>query len=444
VAVARKRDDESERSKRGYVAFFDTDGNYLTCSIVGHLPDMLTFTPDKRRLLVANEGEPNDDYTFDPEGSISVLWVRSLMWQLQYREYYQKFRWFRFYAPYARTAGFRRFNRRKAELVESGVRIFGPEASVAQDLEPEFIAISDDSRTAYVTLQENNAIAVVDIRRSRVTSIEPLGLKDFTKTGFDASNRDNSINIQPWPVSGMYQPDALALFETNGKRYLITSNEGDARDYDTFSEEVRLADLTLDPEIFPNSEMLLDNAALGRLRVTNQNGDLDGDGDLDQIFAYGARSFSIWEAQPGRRGGITQVYDSGSDLENITASLIPGEFNSTNDENNSADSRSDDKGPEPEGVEIGVINGRTYAFIGLERVGGVMVYDVTDPEAPLFLQYVITRDFTGDAEEGTAGDLGPEGLEFISAEDSPNGKALLLVANEVSGSISVLEIEPGE
>ncbi|YCM42375.1 choice-of-anchor I family protein [Verrucomicrobiaceae bacterium 227] len=441
VAIARNRDNEINRPLNGYVAYFDVDGTYLTCSMVGYGPDMVTFTPDQNSILVANEGEPSSDYLYDPEGSVSVLPLSLLKWQLRYQHSHRPWwlprRQFIF-PPLARTASFHKFNRREHQLVASGVRIYGPGANVAQDLEPEFIAVSDDSRTAYVTLQENNAIAVVDIRSAKVRSIEPLGLKDFTLSGFDASNKDDSINIQPWPVLGMYQPDALAQFESGGKRYLVTSNEGDARDYDGFSEEVRLADLSLDPEAFPDAELLLTSGALGRLRVTDQNGDLDGDGDLDQIFAYGARSFSVWEVQGGH---LQQVYDSGADLENITASLVPAEFNSSNDENDSFDSRSDDKGPEPEGVTVGEVNGRTYAFIGLERIGGVMVYDITHPEAPFYVQYLVTRDFFGDAEEGTAGDLGPEGLEFIPADESPNGRPLLLVANEVSGSLTIIEIE---
>lgn len=441
VAIARKVDNDISRPKRGYVAFFDIDGNYLTHSLVGFGPDMLTFTPDGRNIVVANEGEPSDDYRYDPEGTVSILPVAWLKWQLRYRSSYRPWwapRWRYIFPPRPRTASFHKFNRFERQLVNRGVRIFGPGASVGQDVEPEFVSITPDSRTAYVTLQENNAIAVVDIRRASVRSIKPLGLKDFTESGFDASNKDNWINIQPWPVFGMYQPDALSQYNVGGKTYLVTSNEGDARDYDGFTEEFRLADLTLDPDAFPDAELLQTEGALGRLRVTDQNGDFDGDGDLDQIFAYGARSFSIWELRSRR---LHQVYDSGADLENITASLVPAEFNSNNDENGSFDSRSDDKGPEPEGIAIGEIDGRSYAFIGLERIGGIMVYDITDPTSPFYVQYLVTRDFFGDAEEGTAGDLGPEGIEFIPAAESPNGRPLLLVANEVSGSLTVIEIE---
>lgn len=441
VAVARSRDNDISRPLNGYVAYFDIDGNYLARSVVGYGPDMVTFTPDGRKLVIANEGEPSSDYRFDPEGSVSIIPLAALKWQLKYRD--SRRPWWaprtRFiFPPVARTASFHRFNRKEGQLVRSGVRIFGPGANVAQDVEPEFISVSPDSKTAYVTLQENNAIAVVDLEKAYVRAIEPLGWKDFTGSGFDASNKDDYINIQPWPVFGMYQPDSLTQFESGGRRFLLTSNEGDARDYDGFSEEARLADLTLDPDAFPDADFLLTPGALGRLVVTTQNGDHDGDGDLDQIFAFGGRSFSIWEMQ----GNLLELtYDSGADLENITASLVPAEFNSTNDENGTFDNRSDDKGPEPEGITVGEIEGRTYAFIGLERIGGIMVYDVTDPTTPFYVQYLVTRDFLGDAEEGTAGDLGPEGLEFIPADQSPNGRPLLLVANEVSGSLTVIEIE---
>lgn len=439
VAIARENTNTGDPVP-GLVSFFNVDGDLLISAGVGFLPDMVTFTPDTLSLLVANEGEPNDDYTFDPEGSISIIDIRLILVTQRLQQLLNAFGFnfqLPYFAPQTRTADFRQFNLRKKQLLKSGVRIFGPGATVAQDLEPEFIVVSPDSKTAYVTLQENNAIAVVNLINARVTNIEPLGLKDFTESGLDPSNRDDSINIQPWPVLGMYQPDALALYQQGKRRYLVTSNEGDARDYDGFSEEVRLSDLELDPGVFPDFEMLLEDSALGRLRVTNQNGDLDGDGDLDEIHAYGGRSFSIWEVK-GRK--LKLVFDSGSDFENFTASLIPAEFNSTNDENDSFDSRSDDKGPEPEGIELARIGGRDYAFIGLERVGGIMLFDITDPKSPVYLQYAITRDFFGDAEEGTAGDLGPEGLTFIPASDSPNGRNLLLVANEISGSVTVLAV----
>ncbi len=334
------------------------------------------------------------------------------------------------------TVGFNKFNSQVDELRAAGVRIFGPNATVAQDLEPEYIAVSPDSSTAWVSLQENNAYAELDIASGEFVSITPFGFKDHSiaGNGLDASNRDNEINIATWPVKGMYQPDAIATYSAGGKLFLVTANEGDSRDYDGFSEEVRVKDLVLDPTAFPDAATLQLNENLGRLKTTTSLGDTDGDGDFDEIFSYGARSFSIRTAD----GAL--VFDSGDDIAQITASALPDDFNSTNDENDSFDARSDDKGAEPEGVVLGKIRGRTYAFIGLERVGGIMVYDVTDPAAPVFQTYVNNRDFAGDAEAGTAGDLAPEGLVFISAADSPTRQPLLVVANEVSGTTTIFAI----
>lgn len=260
------------------------------------------------------------------------------------------------------------------------------------------------------------------------------GLITVDENGLDASDSDGAINITNWPVLGMYQPDALASYEVKGETFIITANEGDGRDYDGFSEEAEVKDLVLDPTAFPNAAELQADETLGSLTVTTANGDTDGDGDFDKLYAFGGRSFSIWDTQ----GNL--VYDSGDDFEQITAALLPENFNSDNTENNSFDSRSDNKGPEPEGVAIGAIDDHIYAFIGLERIGGVMVYDVTNPESPTFIEYVNNRNFEGDALAGTAGDLGPEGLTFIAAEDSPNGKPLLAVANEVSGTTTLFEI----
>jgi hypothetical protein len=251
----------------------------------------------------------------------------------------------------------------------------------------------------------------------------------------DASNDDDGINFRRWPVKGMYQPDAIAVYEHGGNPYFVTANEGDARDYDAFSEVERVADLLLDPAVFPNAAELQEDENLGRLNSTTATGDANNDGMHEEIYSYGARSFSI---RSGHDGDL--VWDSRSQLERITAFLLPNDFNSNNDENDSFDNRSDDKGPEPEGLTLGVIAGRTYAFVGLERIGGVMVYDVTNPRFPFFVDYLNNRDFAGDPETGTAGDLGPEGLVFIPASDSPNNRPLLVVTNEVSGSTTIYEV----
>lgn len=418
VAVAVENDD---KQLPGKVVFFNRNGNYLNEVTVGALPDMLVFTWNGRYLLVANEGEPNDDYTVDPEGSVSIINMRRGVYNLSQRD--------------VKTADFHRFNNGR---LDPGVRIFGPNANVSQDLEPEYITVDYFSRKAYVSLQDNNAIAEIDIRRGRVKNIRALGTKDHSQlsNGLDASNRDDEINIQNWPVKGMYQPDAIAYYRAYGKDLIITANEGDSRDYDGFVDEERIKDLTLDPHAFPTADDLQEDENLGRLKVTIADGDTDGDGDYDELYSYGSRSFSIWDNR-GR-----QLFDSGEDFEQIIAAAYPDDFNSTNDENDSFDNRSDDKGPEPEGVAVGYVSGKQYAFIGMERMGGIMVYDVSNPYNPEFVQYINNRDFSGDAEAGTAGDLAPEGILFIPKWLSPNFKPLLVVANEVSGTTTIYEINP--
>jgi len=254
--------------------------------------------------------------------------------------------------------------------------------------------------------------------------------------GLDASDRDERIDIQQWPVFGMYQPDAIALFKSGRNHYLITANEGDARDWPGFSEEARIGSLTLDPAAFPDATTLKKNANLGRLNVTKTLGDVDGDGDYDALYTLGGRSFAIW----GLDGSL--VFDSGSDFERIIAARNPEYFNASNDDR-SFDSRSDNKGPEPEAVTIGNIGKRTYAFIGLERMGGIMIYDVTNATSPVFVNYVNNRDFSVDpATAAAARDLGPEGVIFIDAKDSPTRAPLLAVANEISGTVTLYEVTP--
>lgn len=417
VAVAIQADPATDPGK---VVFYDVDGNYINDVTVGALPDALTYTERGRYLVVANEGEPNDDYTIDPEGTVSIIDMRRNPARLTQSD--------------VRTADFSAFNN---AVLDPSIRIFGPGATVAQDLEPEYITTSRNQRFAYVTLQENNAVAVVDLRRGEVVALLGLGFKDHMMSdyGLDASDRDGAINIANWPVLGMFQPDAIDSYRTRGGEFLVTANEGDARDYDGFAEEERVEDLMLDPTAFPNAADLQLEENLGRLTVTAVNGDSNGDGYYEELYAYGTRSFSIWDA---RTGGL--VWDSGDALEQITAAALPDNFNSTNDENDTFDNRSDNKGPEPEGVVVGKVQGRPYAFIGLERVGGIVVYDVTHPRAPRFIQYINPRDFSGDPEADTAGDLGPEGLAFVPANQSPTGVPLLVVGNEVSGSISVYQI----
>lgn len=429
LAVAIEND---AKQANGLVAFYRTWDLKLVGTVeVGALPDMLIFTPDGDYVLVANEGEPNDSYTIDPPGSISVIDLRKGVSKAT-----------------ARTAGFESYNGKVAELKSKGVRIYGPNATVAQDFEPEYITI--DGKRAYVTLQENNAIAVVDIAKAKVVDVLPLGYKDHSLpgNGLDPSDRDTGIAIANWPVRGMYEPDSIDNYKYKGKTYLVTANEGDTRAYSGFNEEVRVgaSSVKLDTTAFPNGAALKANAALGRLTITNTLGDTDGDGDYDGLYVPGARSFSIWTTDG------TQVFDSGSDFESITANQLPNAFNSNHEEQPSRDTRSDNKGPEPEGLALGEILGRTYAFIGLERMGGIMVYDVTNPHDVEFVQYLNERNFDVPvcikdtagacvASNPDAGDLGPEGVHFVPWYLSPTFKPLLLVGNEISGTTNVFEIK---
>ena len=407
IAVAKGQDP-------GEVLLTDTNGTFLLPEGIptGALPDMIVFTPDGNKILTANEGEPNNAYTIDPEGSVTIIDISNGI------------------ANYTvQTASFAPFNGQIDALREAGVRIFGPNATVAQDMEPEYIVISEDGTTAYVACQENNAIAIIDIATATVTEIKPLGFKDHSlpANAFDPSDQDGGINIKTWPVYGMYQPDAIALYTVNGQPYIISANEGDARVYSGYSEEFRVNQVNLDTDVFFNANILSQASNLGRLRITTSLGDTNGDGKFESLYAYGTRSFSIWDAN------VSLIYDSGSDFERITAVQIPNLYNSELGLAAEFDQRSDNKGPEPEAVAISIINGQYYAFIGLERTGGVMVYNVNDPYNPYFVSYISAQ----------AGDAAPEDVKIIDAVDSPNGKSLILVANEASGTISIYQIESG-
>jgi hypothetical protein len=352
----------------------------------------------------------------------------------------------------AATAGFEAFD--ADALRARGVRVFGPGADGAKDLEPEFIAVSPDSETAWVTLQENNALAVLDVEAAKITDVFGLGTKDHhaAGSGLDASDEDGAIDIAAWPVAGLYQPDAIAAYWSFGRTYLVTANEGDPRGYGAFEEAKRVADLTLDPSLLAGNPDLQENDRLGRLQVSPVDADTDGDGDVDRLQAFGGRSFSIW-----REDGAL-IFDSGDVLERLTAApelYAPAAnlFNTPDDEN-VFDERSDARGPEPEGVTVGMLGLRTIAFLALERASGILVVDITRPDAPVRQQYIDTRDHSEDPQDVggadadlfvncDAGDLGPEGVLFIPAQLSPIWRPLLVVAFETSGSTTVFRIAAG-
>lgn len=411
------RNNTTNAQDSGLVSFFNAgNATFIKAVKTGYLPDMVIFSPDGNKVLSANEGEPNSynqGNSFDPEGSVSIIDISNGALNASVSH-----------------AGFTSYNGQIVTLRNQGIRIFGPNATVAQDFEPEYIAFKNDS-IAVVSLQENNAFAFVNINTSTVMQIVPLGFKDHSLAGngMDASDRDSTssigkINIQNWPVFGMFMPDALASYMVNGQTYFISANEGDARDYTGFAEEIRVGagGYVLDPVLFPNAATLKLNANLGRLQLTNATGDTDNDGDKDMICALGARSFTVWD----QNGSL--VFDSGDQIEQITAQRTPTLFNSEGSASN-FDSRSDNKGPEPEGMVIGNIDGVPYAFVGLERTGDIMVYNISNPAAPIFVQYINTTE-----------DLAVEGLTFVSKVNSPTGNALLISTAEVSNTISVFEI----
>ena len=458
VAVAVQAENSTDN---GAVVFLDSDGNRLAVVEAGALPDALTFSPDGRWVLVVNEGEPREDFAIDPEGSITIIDLEGGAENLTQDN--------------VRVADFRAFNGREDELRARGIRIFGPGATAAQDFEPEWSEVASDNRTAYASLQEANAIAVIDIETATVTDILPLGYKDWSENGpwsgagFDSSRDAEGIDFRNWPVTGILLPDAIRLYETGGETYIVTANEGDAREYDQdgwWSEEFEVGDLQLDPEAFPNAVELQAEDALEGLIVTSTLGVSNGCNPslstaearelgydevrdyveaecvYDTLYAFGGRSFSIFKVT---EEGLEWVFDSGSDFEEITAEAFPEHFNADHGYRDvQFKRRSPNKGPEPEGVALGEINGRTYAFIGLERMGGVMVYDITVPEDAVFVTYINSRDFTlGEDEDAmTRTDLGAEGLHFVAAEDStdPEGRPLLIVGNEVSGTTAIYTI----
>lgn len=396
------------KTEPGLVRFFDSQTFATLADVtVGANPDSVTFTPDGSKLLVANEGEPSSYLvgpSGDPEGSVSIIDASTFA---------------------VSTANFAAFNAQAAALRAAGVRLTGPDASVAQDLEPEYIAVSADGQTASVTLQEANAIAFVDIASAQVTAIKALGLKDHSLpgNGLDASDRDGpansalNFNIQNWKVNGLYMPDGIASFAKGGEQYYVIANEGDSRaDWPGGNDETRLGSASIDPLL--NAELVAlhgadwqtNNDKLSRLNISSTSGDLDNDGDLDRIEVFGARSFTVLDDA----GNL--VFDSGDQLEQIIAAQYPQLWD---------DGRSDNKGPEPESAVIGQVSGRTLLFLGLERSNAIMVWDLSDLTAISFLDMIFT-----------AGDVGPEGLSFFNTAEG----SFLAVANEVSETTSLYRV----
>lgn len=411
IAITAVNDPKTDN---GHIVFATKDGKYVKHVEVGALPDMVTFTPDGTKAIVANEGEPSDDYSADPEGSISIIDLKTFE---------------------VKTLTF------TEEMLDSKVRV-DSQGTKLEQLEPEYITVSADSTTAYVSLQENNAIATVNLVTGTILDVKGLGVKDHSVVGNELDAiEDGKILIEKQPILSFFMPDAIDTFSVADQTYIVTPNEGDARDYDAYSEEKKLSKIGKAVKLkaehyvgYTQDELdAFDLTTLADYKVTIENG-LSADGtSYEALYGYGGRSFSIFKADT-----MELVYDSGNDFETIIAENMPEQFNISNDKL-TVDARSKAKGPEPETVVTGQIGEKTYAFIALERFSGIMVYDLSNPTAPEFVTLVSSRDFSADV----AGDVAPEGLQFIPADKSPTGKALLAATNEMSGTVAVYEFGAG-
>ena len=419
----------------GRVALFacNADGSLTLRGLVetGVQPDMVTFAGSST-VLTADEGEPREGYgdgIVDPRGSVTVADVSTLT---------------------SEVVGFDAFDAQRDALAASGV-VLKKGANPSADLEPEYIAVSGGK--AYITLQENNAIAVLDLASRTYDGIWSAGFEDYSVTSIDIDKKDDAYAPKTYDsLMGIRMPDGIAAFQADGRTYLVTANEGDARewgdeDLGTFylSEDER--DFGEEGVTSPTGAITGENSGLEGKVVFFKAEDFDGL-DSGKDYLFGGRTFTIYEAG---ENGITEVFTSGDDFEALTAQYLPDYYNCSND-NAVPDDRSGKKGPEAESVTVGTVDGCTYAFVALERTGGVMVYDVTEPVSAQYVNYINTRDFASivegseEYEDGeldkwvTGGDVAPEGLLFLSDAVSPTGEALLLAACEVSGTVAVYQV----
>ena len=417
--------------QNGSVVFLNSSGTFLNQVTVGAMPDMITFNKDYTKVLTANEGEPsalysvtaanNTSFSVDPEGSISIIDISSGVASITNAN--------------VTTIGLTQYNGQETALRAQGIRIFNTSATVAQDLEPEYISISEDNSKAFVTIQEANAMLVIDLLTSTIDTMYALGFSDYASgNGMDASDQTTGqILITSLPVRGVYMPDAIASATVNGQEYVIMANEGDSREFGGVIDANRISTLALDSTAFPDQSILKNNRFIGRLSGLKYSGDTDNDGDLDEIHVMGSRSFSIRNASTG-----ALVFDSKDMIERIisTHPIYASIFNASNTTGTPAiKNRSDDKGPEPEGVTTAFINGSHYVFVGLERIGGSMVFNIDNPVNPVYVGYYNNRSTTSSGP-----DLGTEGIIYIPAQNSPNGESILILANEVSSTLSIYQV----
>jgi len=388
-----------------------------------YMPDMITFTPDGLNLLVACEGSPDETFSEDPEGGVGVLSIDASATNIAKA-------WTK---PQKMVAGFNDLD--TLALMASGVRKTGVKSFV-QSLEPEYITVSEDSKTAWVSLQENNALAKFDVVAKKITHVFPLGFVDHSMSGFGLDIKKNkTIEIKNYPLRGLRQPDGISAFSVNGKTFVLTANEGaPVNDYkawtDVTTPMMLMQQGALDSSVF-TPEVLEDvkNISVSNLERCNTAPDKTANGKCPYVYSFGSRSISIFDGENGHL-----MWDSGDVFEQTAAKLIPSYFNWNSKKGKvKVDARSEDKGCEPENVTTGIVGEKRYAFAGLERTSGIAVFDITGIENGSAPEIV---DFYLDPK-----DRGPEGILFIPAEKSPSGEPLLVVGFEYSKTLAVYAVK---
>ncbi|MCR9154551.1 MAG: choice-of-anchor I family protein [Bacteroidetes bacterium] len=410
----------------GKVLFFDTNGTYINQLVVGPKPKMLSFSPSLQHLVVANEGIPSDDYSIDPAGTVSII-------------NFSSGRADNLSQADVQTVSFARYD---TLPFDPKVLILGDNgnASFSEDVEPEHLAFNDAGNKVYVSLQENNALAIIDLQTASLDTVVGLGYKDYNLPGMglDASDQSSSIKIENhFNLFGLYQPKAISYHSDASGSYILSANEGESRNYSAFTDNERINNVNLNPIVFNSPSTLQNDTVLGRLRINTGIGNYNNPFIYDSLFTFGSRSFSIWNTS----GQL--IWDSGDEFEQTLSSLEAMNFNSSATSNNSFKISSPEKGAEPKAICTGTYGGSNYAFIALEQMGGIMIYNIDNPAAPVFDSYLLDRDFSVAASDSAAGDLGPEFMSYIKASDSPSGLPLLLVSNGVSGTLTIYQIGSG-
>jgi hypothetical protein len=422
----------------GKIVVFDTNGKVLSSpDVLGVLPDSVSFAPDGTTALVAIEGQPvcakddpataakeDTDYSkaSDPVGGVTVVDLSNPA------------------APVLRFAGFDQFS--VAQMKAKGIAVSSVVNNVSKDFEPEFVSAVDNNY-AFVTIQEANAIGKLNIRTATFENVTRAFESKLESVARDTSDRDAGAGPRNYKrVVGASQPDAIAAFKAGGGQYYVTANEGDAREYTCLNDDLRASALKVDPRRFPDWKAWSANAGLGRAKVNPTNGDIDGDGDIDNIHLRGTNSMTIY------RNG-SPVWDSGELLDQIQTQAfgvanINGSHSLSSDKstmNYVGQDRSDDKGAEPEGVAVGMVGDRRIAVLGLERMTALAIFDVTQPRKPVFQEWIQMLPTKATPAKDVK-HWSPEGIVFVPAENSPSGKALIITSYELSGSLSIHEIEP--